>query len=173
MIKSKLQPNSFSGRSKLNRQVEVLLLWQYVLYFARRAEELATFGWTFFFQTVFSYSITCQLLVVVGKLPLVWVCCLKCYVKFPSSIIMVCDSFRVSIRNHLSCCSQWTYWHDYFTYNSVSIPTPGAVAGPHGQLASLWWVVSLWSFCNSTIQVLVNNVHMSIGWSRSIQNGDS
>ena len=41
------------------------------------------------------------------------------------------------VRHSLSCHSQRTYGHVYVTHNSVSKPTTWAVAGPHGQLASI------------------------------------
>ncbi len=94
-----------------------------------------------------------------------WICDVKSK-TFLLSIIMVCNSFhpsvRVSLHNHLSCCSQWTYGHDFWyrgghwckaflsmdiTYNSVSIPIQWAVAAPpHGQLASYTWSKSFYTF---------------------------
>ncbi len=55
------------------------------------------------------------------------------WIKLYSSIIIVCRSFHPSMCPSITtsaCSSQWTYY-------SVSIPTPWAVAGPHGQLASV------------------------------------
>ena len=112
----------------------------------------------------------------------------------PTSIIMVCDSVCPvcpSIQNHLFCCSQWTYGHDfwymggceaslsmYITYNSVSTPTPWAVAGPMGSWRVLYFISSLklsqreenrngqiveeivfWkSLCNNVVQSCLGNL---------------
>ena len=59
--------------------------------------------------------------------------------SFFFSILIYFLAFLPSVCLRLSCSSRWTYGYDfwYITCISVSMPTPWAVAGPNGQLASI------------------------------------